>query len=140
VEIKTQLLDELITTRLLAQEARRQKIVPKSKDVDDALTKLKSNFKTEAEFQTWLAEDGQSLQEVRRAIADELAIRELSTQLTGDISVTPTTSLPITAPTSNNLPFPKPSTRIISCSPSIQAPRKPTKRGSQARSRADQTT
>jgi len=88
-EIKTQLLDELITTRLLAQEARRQKIVPQSKDVDDALAKLRTNFKTDAEFQTWLTKDGQSPQDVRRVIADELAIRELSTRLTGDISVTP---------------------------------------------------
>jgi len=88
-EIKTQLLDELITTRLLAQEARRQKIVPQSKAVDDALAKLRTNFKTDAEFQTWLTKDGQSPQDVRRVISDELAIRELSTRLTGDISVSP---------------------------------------------------
>lgn len=88
-EIRTQLLDELISTRLLAQEARRQRIVPQSKDVDDALAKLRTNFKTEAEFQTWLTKDGQSPQDVRRVISDELAIRELSTRLTGDISVTP---------------------------------------------------
>ncbi len=87
--IKTQVLDELITTRLLSQEARRQKIVPKTKEVDDALAKLKTNFKTDADFQSWLTTDGQSLQDVRRVIADELAIRELSKQLTSDITVSP---------------------------------------------------
>jgi len=87
-EIKTQLLDELITTRLLAQEARRQKIVPQTKQVDDALANLRTNFKTDADFQQWLTADGQTPQDVRRVMTDELAIRELSTRLTGDISVT----------------------------------------------------
>jgi len=88
-DIKTQVLDELITTRLLSQEARRQKIAPQSKDVDDALAKLKTNFKTDAEFQTWLTADGQTPQDVRRVIGDELAIRELSKRLTSDITVSP---------------------------------------------------
>lgn len=86
-EIKTQVLDELITTRLLSQEARRQKIAPQSKDVDAALAKLKTNFKTDSDFQKWVTADGQTLQDVRRVITDELAIRELSNRLTGDITV-----------------------------------------------------
>ena len=86
-EIRTQVLDELITTRLLSQEAKRQKIVPQTKDVDAALAKLKANFKNDADFQTWVSADGQTSQDVRRVITDELAIRELSNRLTGDITI-----------------------------------------------------
>ncbi len=88
-DIKTQVLDELITTRLLSQEARRQKIVPQPKEVEDAFAKLKSNFKSDGDFQTWLTADGQTPQDVRRVISDELAIRELSKRLTADITVSP---------------------------------------------------
>ncbi len=88
-DIKGQMLDQLITTRLLAQEAHRQKIAPSPKAVDDALTQLRGNFKTEAEFNQWLQSDGKTVADVKRSIADELAIRELSAQLTGDITVSP---------------------------------------------------
>lgn len=89
-EIKVQMLDQLISTRLLAQEARRQKpaIVIAPATVDDALNKLKANFKTDADFQKWLTSDKKTIADVRRAITDELSIRELSTRWAGDITVT----------------------------------------------------
>lgn len=86
-DIKVQMLDQLISTRLLAQEAKRLKIVTATATVDDAVGKLKTNFKSDAEFQKWLQADGKTLADVRRAIADELSIRELSTRLTADITI-----------------------------------------------------
>ena len=90
VEIKSQMLEQLISTRLLAQEARRQKpaIVVAPATVNEALNKLKSNFKTDADFQKWLTSDHKTEADVKRAITDELSIRELSTRWAGDITVT----------------------------------------------------
>ncbi|BCM93858.1 foldase protein PrsA 1 [Abditibacteriota bacterium] len=86
-DIKGQMLDQLISTRLLAQEAKRKKIVVAPAKIDDALAKLKTNFKTDADFQNWLQADHKTVADVKRAITDELSIRELSTQLTADITI-----------------------------------------------------
>lgn len=88
-QIKGQILDELISTRLLAQEAKRRKIVADAKVVDTAVASVKTGngFKTDAEFKTALQKDGKTPDDLRRAIAEELAIRELSTQLAADITV-----------------------------------------------------
>ena len=87
--IKVQVLDELIVTKLLSQEAKKRKIVANTKQVDDALAAIKTGngFKTDAEFKTVLAKDGKTPDDLRRAIADELAIRELSKQLSADVAV-----------------------------------------------------
>lgn len=88
-DIKIQILDELITTRLLAQEAKRRKIVVDAKAVDVAVNGVKTGngFKTDAEFRAALQKDGKTPDDLRRAISDELAIRELSKQLAADITV-----------------------------------------------------
>ena len=86
-EIKGQMLDQLITTRLLAQEAKKRKIVIAPKTVNDALAQLRGNFKSEEDFQKWLKSDGKTVEDVKGAIADELAIRQLSTDLTRDITI-----------------------------------------------------
>ena len=87
--IKGQVLDELITTKLLSQEAKRRKIVADPKEVDDALTAIKTGngFKTDAEFKAVLAKDDKTIDDLRHAISDELAIRELSKQLSSDVTV-----------------------------------------------------
>ena len=86
-DIKSQILEEMITTKLLAQEAKRRKIAVDAKQVDDAVASIKSGFKTDAEFRTALQKDGKTPDDLRRAIADELSIRELSTQLSADVTV-----------------------------------------------------
>jgi parvulin-like peptidyl-prolyl isomerase len=86
-EIKTQILEELITTKLLAQEAKRRKIAIDPKQIDDAVANIKSGFKTDAEFRTALQKDGKTPEDLRRAISDELSIRELSKQLSADVTV-----------------------------------------------------
>lgn len=87
-EMRGQVLDELIVTKLLAQEAKRRKITVNTKQVDDAVASIKSGFQTEAEFNAALKKDGKSAEDLRKAIADELTIRELSTQLSADVTVT----------------------------------------------------
>ncbi|RYG75363.1 hypothetical protein EON80_00880 [bacterium] len=85
--IKVQILDELITTKLLAQEAKKRKIVVDTKVVDDAVKNIKSGFKSEAEFKAALAKDGKTPDDLRTTISEELSIRALSEQLTSDVTV-----------------------------------------------------
>lgn len=88
-EMRGQVLDELIVTKLLSQEAKRRKIVASATDVEDAIKSIKSGFKSDAEFVAALQKDGKTPDDLRKAIADELAIRELSTQLSADVVVSP---------------------------------------------------
>lgn len=87
--VRQQLLDELITMRLLAQEAKRLKIVADPKQVDQAVENVKqgSGFKTDAEFRTALQKDGVTAEDLRRVLSDDIAIRQLSTQISSDITI-----------------------------------------------------
>lgn len=89
--IKKEVLDQLIATKLLSQEAKRRKIAADPKQVSDALVAIKTGggFKTDAEFSAVLAKEGKTIDDLRRAIADELMIRELSKQLSLDVTVSP---------------------------------------------------
>ena len=86
-ELKPQLLKELIATRLLSQAARKQNIKVDSKTIDASIAELKANFKTDAEFNSWLGDSGKTLPEVRKAMEDEYLIREYSKSITRDITV-----------------------------------------------------
>ena len=85
--IKTQMLNDLVTIKLLGQEARRQKISAQPKDIDDSIAQIKSQFKTEAEFSDWLKESGATQTELRARISDELAMDELTQRVTSDVTV-----------------------------------------------------
>lgn len=86
-DIRQQQLENLITQRLLAQEARRLKIVPAREEVDKAMLGFKGTLPSEAAFQEMLAKTGKTTADVRRLITEELAIRELSKRLTADVTV-----------------------------------------------------
>lgn len=88
-EMRVQILDDLITTRVLAQEAARRKITAPAAEVNKAVADIKSSFKTEAEFLAALKTEGKTPDDLRKVIADELVIRDLSKQLTLDVVVTP---------------------------------------------------
>ena len=86
-QVRAQMLDDLVTIKLLGQEARRRKIVAPAKDVDDSIGQLKTQFKDEAEFNKWLGESGVTQTDVRKRIGDELAMDELTKQITSDVTV-----------------------------------------------------
>lgn len=87
--LRSQILDQLVTIRLLSQEARNRKIVTAPKDVDTLIAQVKSRFKTDAAFNTWLGQQGVSSNELRARLTDELAMDELTTEVTADVTVTP---------------------------------------------------
>lgn len=86
-ELRDQMLDDLITIRLLSQEARRRKIVTAPAKVDDSIKQLKAQFKDDSEFTKWLALSGVNQTDVRARLADELAMDELTAQVTSDVTV-----------------------------------------------------
>lgn len=87
-QVRGEMLDDLITLKLLGQEARNRKIVTPPKTVDDSVVELKKGFKDPADFNKWLGEGGVTEKDVRASIADELAINELVAQVTSDATVT----------------------------------------------------
>lgn len=88
-QVRAQMLDDLVTIKLLGQEARRRKIAAPAKDVDDSIGQLRKQFKTEAEFNKWLGESGVTQADVRKRLADELAMDELTKQVTSDVTAAP---------------------------------------------------
>ena len=86
-DVRGQMLDDLITIKLLSQEARRRKIAAQPKEVEDSVAELKKGFKDVADFTKWLAESGATEKDVRASISDELAMDELVAQVTSDVTV-----------------------------------------------------
>ena len=86
-EMRDQMLDDLVTIKLLGQEARRRKIAIAPDKVDASVKELKSQFKDDTEFNKWLAMSGVNQTDVRARIGDELAMDELTAQVTADVTV-----------------------------------------------------
>lgn len=86
--LRQTILDNLITHRLLYQEARARNINPSASDVDAAVLDFKNSFRTEADFNKAMANEGKSPQDVRRMIMEEMAVRKLTEQLSADVKVT----------------------------------------------------
>jgi parvulin-like peptidyl-prolyl isomerase len=85
--VREQILNSLVTQRLLYQEAKRRKIEPKREDVDKAMLEFKNSFEKSEDYQNMLTRVGKTEQDVRQRITEEMAIRELSIQLTADVVV-----------------------------------------------------
>ena len=85
--LRAQMLDDLITRKLLNQEARRRHIITKPEDVDALIEQTKKQFKTPAEFSAWLKDRGVSVSELNNVLTDEVSMDELTTQITSDVTV-----------------------------------------------------
>ncbi len=85
--IRSQMLDDLITRKLLNQEARRRHIITKPEDVDALIDQTKKQFKTTAEFNSWLKDRGVSISELNNVLTDEVSMDELTTQVTSDVTI-----------------------------------------------------
>lgn len=86
--LRQTILDNLITHRLLYQEAKARNISPTAKEVEDALIDFKNSLGSETQFNQAMAREGKSPQDVKRMITEEIAIRKLTEQLTADVKVT----------------------------------------------------
>ncbi len=74
-----QILDRLITVRLLLQANQKQSLVP-AKDVDQEFANLKAQFPSEAEFLTALQTNGLTPDTLRQQIEAKLVLDRLAVQ------------------------------------------------------------
>lgn len=86
--LRETIIDNFVVQRLLTQEARRRNIVPAKADVDKGIAAYKADYADDAAFAKALAAEGKTPDDVRKIISDELALRELTTQMTADLQVT----------------------------------------------------
>jgi parvulin-like peptidyl-prolyl isomerase len=84
---RAMMLDDMITIRLLVQEAKRRKIVIPPADIDKEVAISRSAYKSEAEFQESLKKDGKTVEDLKRIASDMLAMDELMFQLLADVVV-----------------------------------------------------
>lgn len=81
-------LGEVINAELLKQETAKNKIDPAVEKVDGELTKIKSQFPDEAAFKKAITDKGLTIEELRKNIKDQMAIKEMfKTEIEAKISV-----------------------------------------------------
>jgi peptidyl-prolyl cis-trans isomerase SurA len=78
-EAQKRLLDDLIDRRLMYQEAKREGTLPSSTEIQGAIEDLKknNNVADDAQFRALLKAEGLTLEQVRRSVAERLAIGRL---------------------------------------------------------------
>lgn len=76
-EIWRGLLDEIIATELLSQEATTRKIAVTEADVDGEVTRFRERFPSETVFQNFLKEQGFSEKQIREEIRKQLGIKKM---------------------------------------------------------------
>lgn len=87
VGVRNQVLDGLVVRQLLNQETRRRKIAIAPASVNTLIDQTRNRFKTEADFNKWLADRGVSASQLRSVLGDELAMDELTAQITSDVTL-----------------------------------------------------
>jgi len=80
-EIARIVLDQMIEQRLILQEARRRNAVATEEQVDGAITDIKKNFPSEAEFQFALDQRGLTLVDLRGRLRTNLTVQNLQAQV-----------------------------------------------------------
>jgi parvulin-like peptidyl-prolyl isomerase len=88
--MRQNVLNNLITQRLLYQEARRQNITTTDKDVEAVLADTKDDIgiKTDDDYQKFLTQMHKTDAEVRRGIVERLMVGELTKKWMDDVKVT----------------------------------------------------
>lgn len=85
--IRRDICEDMITERLLVQEAKRQNLSPTKLQVDDAVWKYKKPFSSEDAYKKHLADNHKTEDDLRRILSDEIAVSALSRKLTEDVVV-----------------------------------------------------
>ena len=85
--VRSQMLDDLIDRKLLSQEARRRNIKTAPSDIDALIDQTKKRFKTPDDFNKWLNARGVSANQLRTVLSEEVAMDELTAQVTSDVTV-----------------------------------------------------
>jgi parvulin-like peptidyl-prolyl isomerase len=85
--MRREICEDMITERLLIQEAKRQNLIPPKQKVDDAIWNYKKQFLTEDDYKKHLAASDKTEDDLRRMLSDEMSVGALSRKLTEDVVV-----------------------------------------------------
>jgi parvulin-like peptidyl-prolyl isomerase len=85
--MRREICEDMITERLLIQEAKRQNLTPPKEKVDDAIWRYKKQFSTEGAYTKYLAANHKTEDDLRRMLSDEMSVGALSRKLTEDVVV-----------------------------------------------------
>ncbi len=85
--IKREICEDLISERLLIQEAKRMNLMPDKQVIDDAVWRFQKPFLSQAEYLKHLKDVGKTEEDLRNMLAGEMGITALSKKLTEDITV-----------------------------------------------------
>lgn len=72
-----QTLDQLITEKLIEQEAAKQKISVSDADLDKEVDDLKKQFPSEAEFSNVLAQQGMTLDDLKKELRTQVMVKKI---------------------------------------------------------------
>lgn len=84
-QIEKGVLDELITMKLLMQEAEKQKLTVPKEEVDKNLAEIKATFGSDEEYNKAIKEANWTEQDVREDIAFRLTYKNLYEKVTADV-------------------------------------------------------
>lgn len=87
-KVRDDVLENMISQRLLVQEAQRRNLMPTKEKIDEAVWDFKKGFNTPADFNKWLADEGKTEQDLRDLLSRRLASETLKKTLVADVAVT----------------------------------------------------
>jgi major membrane immunogen (membrane-anchored lipoprotein) len=87
-QLKTQILDQLINTELLIQEANAEGVEPEEEVVNSRFEEMKAQFEDEAQFNQALEENNLTEESLKERIVNELQITSYLETSVGEIEVT----------------------------------------------------
>ncbi len=86
-QIQKQILDDLIEQKLVLQEAEKEKIKVKNKEIDDWIEQAKQQFPSEQEFEAKLKELNLTIEELKKNRTEQLLRQKMIEKITKDIKV-----------------------------------------------------
>ena len=89
IQLREQILEDMINERLLIQHAKEQGITGQEELMEEEYQLILSQFENEAELKKQLSDNNTSIQDIRTSISEQFMIRELASQQAeqGDIEI-----------------------------------------------------
>ena len=80
IQLREQILEDMINERLLIQHAKEQGITGQEELMEEEYQLILSQFENEAELKKQLSDNNTSIQDIRTSISEQFMIRELASQ------------------------------------------------------------
>lgn len=89
-QFKEQILEGLITEKLIAQEAKKKKIKVTDKEVSKEIDNIKKMFKTEQEFNDALQKQNMDEKDLLKNVENNLLLERVKAKVIGEVKITDT--------------------------------------------------